>query len=170
MSTLICFDVQKRYNFLTVSVFLNLICLQPKIYLQQKICCVRILFIKNLSKDDIMSDFRDFYKNSNQLKEHQSQRRSRLLEQQRRQREERFAFQRDLKEILTGQKGITRANRMFKNNLMLSEWMMYRPDDIEDFLIKPCPKGIEISVFSPFIYFNIIHTFRCQMLIINWRE
>jgi snurportin-1 len=91
-----------------------------------------------------MSDFRNLYKNVNQLKEQQSLRRSRMLEAQKNQRNDQFSFQRDLKEILSkesspGRK--TRHNFMFKNNLMLSEWMMELPEDIDDFLLIACPKG-----------------------------
>lgn len=88
-----------------------------------------------------MTHLRDLYKNTGQLKEHQSQRRAQLLEDQRRQRDERFAGQRDLKEFFNYPKAHRKANVAFRNNLMLSEWMMNKPDDIEDFLIKPCPKG-----------------------------
>lgn len=85
-----------------------------------------------------MSDFRDMYKNVNQLKEHQTARRTRLLEEQRRHREEQFSFQRDLKEILsTRNNKKNRLNDLFRYNLMLSEWMMSKPEDIDDFLLIP---------------------------------
>lgn len=103
-----------------------------------------------------MGEFRDMYKNVNQLKEQQSLRRQRLLEDRRKQREDQFAFQRDLLEIVSVKnkksnqnKSIEKSgpiNGMFKNNLMLSEWMMSRPDDIEDFILVPCPKGIRCSI------------------------
>lgn len=95
-----------------------------------------------------MSDFRDMYKNANQLKEHQTARRMRLLEEQKRQRKDQFSFQRDLKEIVLGKNNRKqhRLNNMFRYNLMLSEWMMSKPDDIEDFLLIPCPKGIRCSL------------------------
>lgn len=89
-----------------------------------------------------MCDFRDMYKNVNQLKEHQSTRRARLLDHQRKHRDDQFALRRDLIEILSNSKHKrSRINGMFKNKIMLSEWMLTKPDDIEDFLMKPCPKG-----------------------------
>lgn len=92
-----------------------------------------------------MSDFKQLYKNSNQLQAQQETRRARLLEEQRKHRESQFAFQRDLREILQQtnkpKQEHVRANKWFKNIVMLSEWMMKAPEDIEDFMVMPCPKG-----------------------------
>lgn len=94
-----------------------------------------------------MSDFKDLYKNVNQLKEQQINRRLQLLEDQRRQREDNFSAGRDLKEFISSQsRKKYRANPLFKHALMLSEWMMVRPDDIEDFILVPCPKGIRCTL------------------------
>lgn len=101
-----------------------------------------------------MSTFKGLYKNVNQLKEQQILRRERLLEAQKKHRESQFSFQRDLKEILSKkssdssgyQSKMVRCNYMFRNNLMLSEWMIALPEDIEDFLLIACPKGKRCTI------------------------
>ena len=93
-----------------------------------------------------ISDFQDLYKNVGQLKDHQAKRRERLLEERKQKRDDEFAKKRQLKDILEYTPKKDRCNFMFKNNLMLSEWMMARPDDIEDFVLVPCPKGIRCSL------------------------
>lgn len=86
------------------------------------------------------------YKNVNQLKEHQIARRTQLLEGQRKQRDNQFSLQRDLKKIIAPKTRRNEFNETFRYNLMLSEWMMSRPEDIDDFLMVPCPKGIRCSL------------------------
>lgn len=93
-----------------------------------------------------MCDFRSMYKNVNQLKEHQIERRIRLLEAQRKKREDKFAIQRDLKDILRPKSKTFNFDKTFRNILMLSEWMMTKPENIEDYLLVPCPKGIRCSL------------------------
>lgn len=114
-------------------------------------------------------DFRDLYKNTSQIENHQSQRRVRLLEQQRKQRENEFSFRRDLKNILSNRKtpGKNRINDMFRNILMLSEWLMARPGDIEEFFIKPCPKGKNFTIQFNFILYKK-SIFRRKMLAFHW--
>ena len=93
--------------------------------------------------------YKNLYKNVNQLKEHQTERRIQLLEDQRKQREDQFSFQRDLKEILNSKhrrRGRNYFDESFKHVLMLSEWMMSQPEDIEDFFLVPCPKGKRCSL------------------------
>ena len=105
----------------------------------------KIQILKESRKRFKMSDFKNLYKNVNQLKEQQSRRRENLLTEQRNKREEKFSFQRDLEEILAAKddswKSRPRTNYMFKDKLMLSEWMMELPEDIDDFLLIACPKG-----------------------------
>lgn len=99
-----------------------------------------------------MSDFKDLSKDQhikNYLQDQQQKRRDLLLEEQRMKREEQYSYLRDLKEILTDLKieyPERKFNRNFKDNLMLSEWMMEAPEDIEDFLLVPCPKGVRVTV------------------------
>lgn len=93
-----------------------------------------------------MADYRELYKNVSQLKEHQLTRRIRLLDDQKRQREDSFAKKRDLKQILSNPKKRARLNPFFKKTLMLSEWMTVKPEDVEDFILVPCPTGIRCSL------------------------
>lgn len=93
-----------------------------------------------------MEEYREMYKNKSQLKEHQLRRRLELLEEQKMSRMDKFSFQRDLAEIVAPKtkhkfrdQATTKQGR--RTNLMLSEWMMAKPEDIEDFLLVPCPKG-----------------------------
>lgn len=39
-------------------------------------------------------------------------------------------------------------NQSIKNQLMLSEWLKEVPDDIDNWYIKPCPKGIRVLVIA----------------------
>lgn len=115
-----------------------------------------------------MSEFKDLHKTSHkiaQLKELQGARRLAFLEEQKQRREEQFSFLRDLKKIVpnlkltkkqlknlvpvNNEKQHPRANRFnykFKNILMLSEWMMESPKDLDEYLLIPCPKGVRISL------------------------
>lgn len=118
-----------------------------------------------------MSEFKEFHKNNHsiaQLKELQVVRRLAFLEDQKVRREEQFSFLRDLKQIVPNIKltkkqtkaekylqrecnGVPtqpkpRYNNSFRDILMLSEWMMATPEDLEEYLLIPCPKGSRVSV------------------------
>lgn len=93
-----------------------------------------------------MSSFKDFYKNSNKLKLNQEERRSFLLEQQRLKRQSQFETSRNEKEPKVHRKLNGKINEKFNNSLMLSEWMMETPSDLENFMLVPCPKGIRCTL------------------------
>lgn len=104
-----------------------------------------------------MTEFKDYYKKNhtlNQLKEQQITRRVTFLEEQKRRRQEQIEYQRDLKEILfkkpKANKEVKskRINYEYRNILMLSEWMMELPEDLDDFLLIPCPTGIRVVVVA----------------------
>jgi len=93
-----------------------------------------------------MSDFKDLYKAGVlESKDRQAQRRERLLEEQRRKREDNFSGHREIKSP-NNRKWKRQCDYDYKNNLMLSEWMMEIPDDLENFLLVPCPKGIRCTL------------------------
>lgn len=101
-----------------------------------------ILFlIENM--DVLPSRYQDLYKNTGQLQEQQLERRKRLLNQQLEKRLQQYDFRRDLIEIVSRKSDF---NKEFKYNLMLSEWMMSEPDDIDNFLLVPCPKGVRCTL------------------------
>lgn len=85
-----------------------------------------------------MEQYRRMYKNTSQLKEHQIRRRTQLLEEQKLMRQRVFSFQRDLDDTVSESDMI---KKRYTRCLMLSEWMMAKPEDIEDFYLVPCPKG-----------------------------
>lgn len=114
-----------------------------------------------------MSEFKDLHKKNDtivQLKELQAARRVLFLEEQKQRREDQYSFLRDLKKIVPSlkltkkqqkdllmsekvkQQATNRFNYKFKNILMLSEWMMESPEDLEDYLLIPCPKGVRMSL------------------------
>lgn len=120
-----------------------------------------------------MSEFKIFHKNNQsiaQLKELQVVRRLAFLDDQKQRREEQYSFLRDLKKIVPNlkltkkqtkldkslqrecdvgyqaNKAQPKFNYQFKNILMLSEWMMEAPEDLEDYLLIPCPKGMRASL------------------------
>lgn len=92
-----------------------------------------------------MSEYRSLYKHQSSLSQQQSARRAILLEEQRKRRENNFSNSRDLKSTKNYKKK-PYINYDFKNNLMLSEWMMEAPEDIEDFILMPCPKGKRLTL------------------------
>lgn len=100
-----------------------------------------------------MSKYSHLYKNSGYLKEQQSLRRTRLLEDQRRKRENHIDEQRLLHDAISPPskaiqaKGL-RRNKDYCRNLMLSEWMLEVPDDIDSFFLVPCPKGIRCTIVA----------------------
>ncbi|KAG5669185.1 hypothetical protein PVAND_017079 [Polypedilum vanderplanki] len=94
-----------------------------------------------------MSEFKNLYKNQSNLAQQQSLRRAKLLEEQKQRRENQFSSQRDIKSENEQQKKKKIYKDFdYKNNLMLSEWMMETPEDLEDFLLIPCPKGIRSTL------------------------
>lgn len=117
-----------------------------------------------------MYQYQDFHKNTDsiaQLQEIQVSRRIALLNEQKVRREEQYSFIKDLKEICPNIKFTKRQAKIDKslqkvlepeytpevkisydlrNILMLSEWMMAKPDNLEDYLLIPCPKGTRVSV------------------------
>lgn len=94
-----------------------------------------------------MSEFKDLYKASFlELKERQTQRRTKLLDEQRKKREDNFSGHRDIKSPKSNNRQWKRPTNEYKRNLMLSEWMMEMPDDLENFLLVPCPKGIRCTL------------------------
>ncbi|KAL7010981.1 hypothetical protein ACKWTF_014028 [Chironomus riparius] len=101
--------------------------------------------------DDVIdpNDHETFHKSQHaiaQLNELQVCRRLAVLEQQRHKREEEWSYLKDLKKIvphidITKDSTDDQYRWEFSKNLMMSEWMMEEPDDLEDFLLVPCPKG-----------------------------
>lgn len=92
-----------------------------------------------------MSEFKDLYKsNILQLKDQQAKRRAKLLDEQRQKRENNFAAQRNTEKPKFKRRQHHEVD--YRNNLMLSEWMMEAPDDLEDFQLVPCPKGIRCTL------------------------
>ncbi|KAL7047251.1 hypothetical protein ACKWTF_002845 [Chironomus riparius] len=93
-----------------------------------------------------MSEFKDLYKASFlESNERQAQRRTRLLEEQRKKREDNFSGHREIKSP-KNRKWKHQCDYDYKYNLMLSEWMMEIPDDLENFLLVACPKGIRCTL------------------------
>lgn len=91
-----------------------------------------------------MSKFENLYKNSDKIKLKQDERRARLLDEQRAKRQSQFSSSRSepTSENVPKRRDFFKVNYNFKDNLMLSEWMLEAPTDIEDFVLVPCPKGI----------------------------
>ena len=93
-----------------------------------------------------MSEFKDLYKAGFlESTERQAQRRTRLLEEQRKKREDNFSGHREIKSP-KNKKWQHHCDYDYKNILMLSEWMMEIPDDLENFLLVACPKGIRCTL------------------------
>lgn len=91
-----------------------------------------------------MSNFENLYKNNDKIKLKQDERRAKLLEEQRVKRQQQFTSSRSesTNEHVQKRKQMYKVNYNYKDNLMLSEWMIEAPTDIEDFILVPCPKGI----------------------------
>lgn len=91
-------------------------------------------------------------------KEHrQSERRHALLELQRQRRNESLDEHRSIEPLKSvWEKVIQRRHQtqhnekhlMVKNQIMLSEWLKEVPDDLENWYIKPCPKGTRVLVIA----------------------
>lgn len=88
----------------------------------------------------------------------QSERRHALLELQRQHRNESLDQHRSIeplkkvwKKIIHRRHHRTHHNEKYpaiKNQIMLSEWLKELPDDIENWYIKPCPKGTRVLVIA----------------------
>lgn len=79
----------------------------------------------------------------------QSERRRELLEIQKQRRTDLMDEHRSiepLKKLFRKPKHAKQSG--IKNQLMLSEWMKELPDDIENWYIKPCPKGTRVLVIA----------------------
>lgn len=90
--------------------------------------------------------FEDMYKNSLRAEMLQIERRHKLLELQRLQRSKELDKHRkiidQLREFQSGPKSSYRYRNQFRNVLQMSEWMHEMPDDLENWYLVPCPKGI----------------------------
>lgn len=107
-----------------------------------------------MSKSSQAEEFQNFSSGQHtiaQLKELQVNRRQSLLETQRQKRDEEWSYLRDLKKIvphidITRESVDDHFRWEFSKNLMMSEWMMEEPEDLEDFILVPCPKGIRATL------------------------
>lgn len=92
-----------------------------------------------------MNDFSDLYKNKSKLERTQSDRRKKLLADQKRQRNECSDNTRGILNYIADSKEKKKTNKFvnpeFKNILQKSEWMLEKPDDFENWYLVPCPKG-----------------------------
>lgn len=90
----------------------------------------------------------ELYKNSLKAEMMQIERRHRLLEQQRLQRDKNMDKHRNIiKQLRQHQQNSHRVHNngnrhAYRNVLQFSEWMHERPDDLENWFVMPCPKGI----------------------------
>ncbi|XP_063701232.1 snurportin-1 [Culicoides brevitarsis] len=88
----------------------------------------------------------ELYKNSLRAEMMQIERRHRLLEQQRLQRNTNLDKHRKIiQNLRLHQQNFHRPNyqrRAYRNVLQFSEWMHERPDDLENWFVLPCPKGV----------------------------
>lgn len=89
----------------------------------------------------------ELYKNSLRAEMMQIERRHRLLEQQRHNRDQNMDKHRKIIDQLRQHQqnnhlGQNSYRRAYRNVLQLSEWMHDRPDDLENWFVMPCPKGI----------------------------
>lgn len=92
-----------------------------------------------------MNDFSDLYKNKSKLEGLQSERRKKLLADQKRQRNDCSDNARGILNYIVESKEKKKTNKFvnpeFKNILQKSEWMLEKPDDFENWYLLPCPKG-----------------------------
>lgn len=91
------------------------------------------------------SEFTDLYKQrlSHDKLHRQSERRLELLEKHRSQRNGLVDSNRSIQPLkkIFRQSHRSKKSNLYKNQIQLSEWMQERPEDIENWLLKPCPKG-----------------------------
>lgn len=101
---------------------------------------------------DNESQFSHYYKqrSTQDREQRQSDRRIQLLSEQKRNRNLVVDAQRDLKPLKksTASPAQKRRNELYKNKLQLSEWWMEQPHDIENWYIRPCPKGVRCLVVA----------------------
>lgn len=89
----------------------------------------------------------ELYKNSLKTEMMQIERRHRLLEQQRLNRDKNMDKHRKIIHQLrqhqqSNHRGQSNYRRAYRNVLQQSEWMYERPEDLENWFVLPCPKGI----------------------------
>lgn len=99
------------------------------------------------------SQFSHYYKEraSHDREKKQSDRRNELLSEQKKHRNCLVDAQRDIKPLKkkhTATPAQKRRNELYKNQLQLSEWWMEKPEDIENWYIRPCPKGMRCLVVA----------------------
>ncbi|CRK92760.1 CLUMA_CG006274, isoform B [Clunio marinus] len=95
------------------------------------------------------SNYKDLYKKKILLKEQQMKRRKELLEIQKRRRDEMFISGRE--SVKTPQEQSFKKKQLknrYTNIIMLSEFMISLPEDIENFTLIPCPKGVRCSLVT----------------------
>lgn len=79
----------------------------------------------------------------------QSERRRELLEIQKQRRIESIDEHRSIEPIKRFFRKSSPKNQIaIKNKLMLSEWLTEKPNDIDKWYMKPCPKGIRVLVIA----------------------
>ncbi|XP_070494417.1 snurportin-1 [Chironomus tepperi] len=94
-----------------------------------------------------MSDFKELYKSRfMESKGLQAERRIKLLEEQRKKREENFLGHRNITSVKFKKWKKKCKTKDYRNVTMLSEWMMEMPDDLENFFLVACPKGIRCTL------------------------
>lgn len=108
---------------------------------------------ESISKMSIESQFSHYYKQRTTYdrEQRQSDRRNELLAAHKKHRNCLVDAQRDIKPLKKERMvsvGHKRRNELFKNKLQLSEWWMERPDDIDSWCIRPCPKGMRCLVVA----------------------
>lgn len=103
------------------------------------------------------SNFSDLYKSRNKQTSEcrQSVRRQKLLDEQRAQRNKGLD---DLRGIDNLVKDLTSSNKKqqqqlhnskpYRNQLQLSEWLLEKPDDLQNWYLVPCPKGMRCLLIA----------------------
>lgn len=98
------------------------------------------------------SQFSQYFKQrtGHDREQRQTDRRNELLSEQKKQRNCLVDAQRDIKPLKqhTTSPAQKRRNETYKNTLQLSEWWMEKPEDIENWYIRPCPKGMRCLVVA----------------------
>lgn len=113
---------------------------------------LRVYRRRPASKMSSETQFSHYYKEraTHDREQRQSDRRHELLAKQKRHRNSLNDAQRDIKplEKQTLSPEQKRRNELFRNKLQLSEWWMEKPDDIANWYIRPCPKGMRCLVVA----------------------
>lgn len=98
------------------------------------------------------SEFSDLYKQrlTHDRIYRQSERRLELLKKHRSQRNVLVDINRSIQPLkrIFRQSPQSKRQNVYKNQIQLSEWLLERPDDIEKWLLKPCPKGKRVLVVA----------------------